>query len=72
MRAARMYGYQQPLVREDVKAPEPAGEKILVKAAPAGMALIGSRIKIPLFPLSPGGLHTMQIFVLSCGKSSGH
>jgi hypothetical protein len=69
MRAARMYGYQQPLVLEDVKAPEPAGEKILVKAAAAGMALIGSRISIPLLPfVARGGLHTMQIFVLNCGK----
>lgn len=37
MRAARMHGYHQPLVLEDVKVPEIGPEEVLVKVGGAGM-----------------------------------
>jgi alcohol dehydrogenase, propanol-preferring len=37
MRAARMHGYKQPLVLEDVKTPEIAADEVLVKVGAAGM-----------------------------------
>jgi alcohol dehydrogenase, propanol-preferring len=37
MRAARMYGYQQPLRIEEVPVPDIEPDEILVKVAAAGM-----------------------------------
>src|SRR5262245_38610712 len=37
MRAARMYGYNQPLVLEEVGTPEIAANEVLVKVEAAGM-----------------------------------
>ena len=37
MLAARMYGYKQPLVIEDVKTPEIAANEVLVKVSAAGI-----------------------------------
>ncbi|MER3424186.1 MAG: NAD(P)-dependent alcohol dehydrogenase [Nitrospiraceae bacterium] len=37
MRAARIYGYKQPLVLEDVKVPDIAADEVLVKVTAAGM-----------------------------------
>ncbi len=37
MRAARMHGYRQPLVLEDVKIPEIAADEVLLKVGAAGM-----------------------------------
>lgn len=37
MRAARMYGYQQPLRIEDVPVPDIEPDEILVRVAAAGM-----------------------------------
>jgi alcohol dehydrogenase, propanol-preferring len=62
MRAARMYGYQQPLVLEDVKVPEPAAEEVLVKVTAAGMCRSDVQLMngyfrdhLPLtFPATPG------------------
>src|SRR3954453_9833178 len=62
MRAARMYGYQQPLVLEDVKVPEPAADEVLVKVTAAGMCrtdvqLMNGYFKEHLaltFPATPG------------------
>jgi len=37
MRAARMYGYKQPLVLEDMKVPEIAPDQVMVRVGGAGM-----------------------------------
>ena len=37
MRAARMYGYKQPLVLENVKMPDMAADEVLIKVTAAGM-----------------------------------
>jgi len=37
MLAARMYGYNQPLVLEEIKTPEIAPDEVLVKVEAAGM-----------------------------------
>lgn len=37
IRAARMHGYKQPLVLEDVKAPDMAADEVLIKVTAAGM-----------------------------------
>ena len=37
MRAARMYGYKQPLRLEEVAIPTPAPDEVLVKVGGAGM-----------------------------------
>jgi alcohol dehydrogenase, propanol-preferring len=37
MRAARMYGYKQPLVLEQVKRPGITGDQVLVRVEAAGM-----------------------------------
>ncbi len=62
MRAARMHGYKQPLVLEDVKNPEIAPDELLIKVGAAGMC----RTDVQLldgyfrsyadveFPLTPG------------------
>jgi propanol-preferring alcohol dehydrogenase len=62
MRAARMYGYQQPLVLEDVRVPEPAAEEVLVRVTAAGMCRTDVQLMngyfrehLPLtFPATPG------------------
>jgi propanol-preferring alcohol dehydrogenase len=37
MRAARMHGYTQPLVLEDVAVPDMAADEVLIKVTVAGM-----------------------------------
>ena len=62
MRAARMYGYKQPLVLEEVKTPEIGPEEVLVKVEAAGMCrtdvqLVDGYFKESLhlaFPAIPG------------------
>jgi NADPH:quinone reductase-like Zn-dependent oxidoreductase len=62
MRAARMYGYNQPLILEEVKTPEIAPDEVLVKVEAAGMCrtdvqLLDGYFKegLPLaFPAIPG------------------
>ena len=41
MRAARMYGYKQPLVLEDVVVPDMAADEVLIKVQAAGMCRHG-------------------------------
>src|SRR5215813_12814849 len=62
MRAARMYGYNQPLVLEEVKTPEIALDEVLVKVEAAGMCRTDVQLlegyfidSVPLaFPAIPG------------------
>ncbi|NJC63151.1 NAD(P)-dependent alcohol dehydrogenase [Planosporangium flavigriseum] len=62
MRAARMYGYQQPLRIEEVPVPETRPDEVLVKVAAAGMCrsdyqLVDGYFKGPFpvrFPYIPG------------------
>jgi alcohol dehydrogenase, propanol-preferring len=62
MRAARMHGYRQPLVLEDVKVPEIAADEVLLKVAAAGMCRTDAQMVDgyfepyhPLtFPITPG------------------
>ncbi len=62
MRAARMHGYNQPLVLEDVPVPDIEANEVLVKVAAAGMCrtdvqLIDGyfrRYNEATFPLTPG------------------
>lgn len=62
MRAARMHGYKQPLVLEDVKVPEIAADEVLIKVGAAGMCRTDAQMVDgyfepyhPLtFPIIPG------------------
>jgi alcohol dehydrogenase, propanol-preferring len=62
MRAARMYGYSQPLVLEDIKVPEIAPDQVLVRVGGAGICrsdvqLVDGYFEAALkstFPLTPG------------------
>src|SRR5262245_35653623 len=62
MRAARMYGYNQPLVLEDVTLPDVAADEVLIKVAAAGMCRTDAQMVDgyfkdyhPLtFPMTPG------------------
>jgi alcohol dehydrogenase, propanol-preferring len=62
MRAARMYGYNQPLILEEVKTPEIAPDEVLVKVEAAGMCRTDVQLlegyfrnSLPLiFPAIPG------------------
>jgi propanol-preferring alcohol dehydrogenase len=62
MRAARMYGYNQPLVLEEVKTPDIAPDEVLVKVEAAGMCRTDVQLlegyfrdSLPLaFPAIPG------------------
>ncbi|MET8875153.1 alcohol dehydrogenase catalytic domain-containing protein [Nocardia sp. NPDC004604] len=62
MRAARMYGYQEPLRIEEFPVPAPAPDEILLKVAAAGMCrsdyqLLDGYFKGPFpveFPYIPG------------------
>ena len=62
MRAARMHGYKQPLVLEDIKVPEIAANEVLLKVAAAGMCRTDAQMVDgyfepyhPLtFPITPG------------------
>jgi alcohol dehydrogenase, propanol-preferring len=62
MRAARMYGYQEPLRIEEVPVPEPGPDEILLKVAATGMCrsdyqLLDGYFKDPFpveFPCIPG------------------
>lgn len=62
MRAARMHGYKQPLVLEDVPVPEIAPDEVLVKVKAAGMCRTDLQLMdgyfqkySPMqFPLTPG------------------
>jgi propanol-preferring alcohol dehydrogenase len=62
MLAARMHGYRQPLVLEEVNIPEISSEQVLVRVAGAGMCrsdvqlvdgYFQEAIK-PKFPITPG------------------
>ena len=62
MLAARMYGYKQPLILEEVDKPEITGDEVLVRVEAAGMCrtdfqLIDGYFKDALnlaFPAIPG------------------
>jgi propanol-preferring alcohol dehydrogenase len=62
MRAARMYGYREPLRIDEVPVPEPAPAEILLKVAATGMCrsdyqLLDGYFKTPFpveFPYIPG------------------
>src|SRR5262245_5526182 len=62
MRAARMYGYKQPLRIEEVPVPEPKPDEILLKVAATGMCrsdyqLLDGYFETPFpveFPYIPG------------------
>src|SRR5262245_60161916 len=62
MRAARMHGYNQPLVLEDVKVPDVAADEVLIKVTAAGMCRTDAQMVDgyfkdyhPLtFPMTPG------------------
>jgi alcohol dehydrogenase, propanol-preferring len=62
MRAARMHGYNQPLVLEEVKTPDIAPDEVLVKVEAAGMCRTDVQMmegyfkdSLPLaFPATPG------------------
>ncbi|MCF3963334.1 NAD(P)-dependent alcohol dehydrogenase [Streptomyces fuscigenes] len=62
MRAARMYGYREPLRIEEVPVPEPARDEILLKVAATGMCrsdyqLLDGYFRTPFpldFPYIPG------------------
>jgi propanol-preferring alcohol dehydrogenase len=62
MRAARMHGYKQPLVLEDVKVPDMAADEVLIRVTAAGMCRTDSQLVdgyfkdyYPLtFPITPG------------------
>jgi alcohol dehydrogenase, propanol-preferring len=62
MRAARMHGYKQPLVLEDVKTPKIAADEVLVKVGAAGICrtdvqLLDGYFKSYAdmeFPITPG------------------
>ena len=62
MLAARMHGYKQPLVLEDIKVPEIAPDQVLVKVGGAGVCrsdvqlidgYFAEALK-PAFPITPG------------------
>ena len=62
MLAARMHGYKQPLVLEEIKVPEIAPDQVLVKVGGAGMCrsdvqlidgYFAEALK-PTFPITPG------------------
>jgi alcohol dehydrogenase, propanol-preferring len=62
MRAARMHGYHQPLVLEDVAVPDMAADEVLIKVTAAGMCRTDAQLVDgyfqdyqPLtFPITPG------------------
>lgn len=62
MRAARMHGYQQPLVLERVKTPEVADDEVLVKVEAAGICRTDFQLSDgyfrefnePVFTVTPG------------------
>ena len=62
MLAARMYGYKQPLVLEDIKVPEIAPDQVLVRVGGAGMCRSDVQLidgyfpeaLTPTFPITPG------------------
>lgn len=47
MRAARMYGYKQPLVIEDVPLPDVAADEVLLKVSAAGMCRTDAQLATP-------------------------
>jgi alcohol dehydrogenase, propanol-preferring len=73
MLAARMYGYKQPLVLEDVKTPEILPDQVLVRVGGAGMCrsdvqLIDGYFEAALkmnFPITPG--HEIAGLVVKLG-----
>jgi alcohol dehydrogenase, propanol-preferring len=60
MRAARMYGYKQPLTLEEIPIPDIGPSEVLVKVGAAGMCrtdfqLIDGYFQMPMeFPVTPG------------------
>jgi propanol-preferring alcohol dehydrogenase len=73
MRAARMHGYKQPLVLEDIKVPELAPDQVMVRVGGAGMCrsdvqLIDGYFEValkPAFPITPG--HEIAGLITSLG-----
>lgn len=73
MLAARMYGYKQPLVLEDIKVPEIGPDQVLVRVGGAGMCrsdvqLIDGYFEValkPPLPITPG--HEIAGLVASIG-----
>lgn len=82
MRAARMYGYRQPLRIEEVPVPDPAPDEVLLKIAATGMCrsdyqLVDEYFKKPFpleFPYIPGHEVTGRIagFGSEVPKSRGY
>lgn len=74
MRAARMHGFKQPLVLEDVKVPDIAADEVLIKVAAAGMCrtdfqLMDGYFKdyhTPTFPITLG--HEIAGYVEKIGS----
>jgi alcohol dehydrogenase, propanol-preferring len=73
MIAARMHGYRQPLVLEDIKVPEIAPNEVLVKVGGAGMCrsdvqlidgYFSDALK-PSFPITPG--HEIAGLIVAVG-----
>lgn len=62
MRAARMYGYKQPLKLEEIPVPEVGPDEVLVKVGAAGMCRTDYQLidgyfaeaMAPQFPITPG------------------
>lgn len=62
MRAARMYGYDEPLRLEEIPVPDITSEEVLLKVAAAGMCRSDFQLMngyfregIPMpFPITPG------------------
>ena len=74
MLAARMYGYKQPLVLEDIKVPEIAPDQVMVRVGGAGMCrsdvqlidgYFAEALK-PNFPITPG--HEIAGMVTAVGE----
>src|SRR5262249_49735967 len=53
MLAARMYGYKQPLVLEDVATPEISSDQVLVRVGGAGMCRSDVQLIDGYFPIKP-------------------
>jgi propanol-preferring alcohol dehydrogenase len=79
MRAARMYGYKQPLVLEDVKRPEISADQVLVRVEAAGMCrtdfqLVDGYFKEGFnlaFPATPGHEIAGSVEELGAGVPPG-
>ncbi|MFJ4844520.1 MULTISPECIES: NAD(P)-dependent alcohol dehydrogenase [unclassified Streptomyces] len=82
MRAARMYGYQEPLRIDEVPVPQPGADEILLKVAATGMCrsdyqLLDGYFKVPFpveLPYIPGHEVTGRVAGLGSGvpKTAGY